>query len=247
MRISVQSNTAAIRAWLQGVQARQIPYATKLALDKTATQVRQTLREEMVRAFNKPTNFTLNSLYIEYAKKDNLTARVWLKDLGFRQHYLIPQIEGGARPLKRFEKRLVQIGAMMPGERAVPGQGATIDAFGNMSRGQIVQILSQLGSAGFSGDYSVATNSRRSRAKRAKVAYFVASRTRERTRHLHPGIYSRRSFGAWGTAIKPVIMFVNGATYRKRFDFYGIGNRVVKSNWAENYRQALAQAMSTAR
>ena len=156
-------------------------------------------------------------------------------------------MKGGARPLKRFEKRLVQIGAMMPGERAVPGQGATIDAFGNMSRGQIVQILSQLGSAGFSGDYSVATNSRRSRAKRAKVAYFVASRTRERTRHLHPGIYSRRSFGAWGTAIKPVIMFVNGATYRKRFDFYGIGNRVVKSNWAENYRQALAQAMSTAR
>lgn len=244
--IKINNDFGSAKAWLKGVREKQIPFATALALTRTAQDVRKELRTEISRVFDRPTNFTLNSLYLQPAKKTNLEAKVWLRDNGFRPHYLIPQIEGGARPQKRFEQRLVRIGVMTPNQRAVPAQGATLDSHGNMSRGQIVKILSQLGSAGFQGDYSTASNSRRSKAKRQKEAYFVASSTIERTRHLHPGIYVRLQRTGY-SVIKPVLMFVNRATYRKRFDFYGVAQRVVAERWDSNFNQAMAQAVATAR
>lgn len=255
MQLSIKTNFKDVSRWLGDVQ-KQVPFATALALTKTAQEVREGHQKTMRQVFDRPTQFTLGSLYLQRATKQRLEARVWLKDGARKQHYLLPQIEGGYRPPKRFEERLVRIGVMGASERSVPGSAAQIDSSGNMSRGQIVKILSQLGSQGVHGDTSMATNSRRSRAKRARTQYFVSRGPGEYTgagswkngkhQHLPRGIWERTVFSS-GTAVRPVLIFVSRANYRKVFDFFGIANRVIGQRFEPNFTSAMQVALKTAR
>lgn len=263
MKINVAHNCAQVSSALASA-ARQVPFALARALTRTAQDVRTAERKEMEQVFDRPTRYTLNALFMRPATKQRLEAEVWLKEAGSRPHFLLPQIEGGARPLKRFEQRLVMAGYMKATERAVPAAGARLDANGNMSRGQIVQILSQLKTAAVLGDFSNATNSKRSRAKRAQETYFAAGgrttmeieggtrmvmRTSgaRRTQHLPRGIWVRRNFGAWGTAIKPVLLFVSKAQYRKRYRFYQVAQDVVARQFSGHFAQSWTDALKTAR
>lgn len=234
--------------------AKQVPFALAKALTKTAQDVRDAQKYEITKVFDRPTSYTRNSIFMEGAKKTRLEAKVWLKgeyEHSDRRHYLVPQILGGDRPLKRFERRLVQNALMRSDERAVPASGAKLDSYGNVSRGQIIKILSQLQATTVVGDYSGASNSRRSRAKRAKEGYFVSRGLRlmsgKTTEHLPRGIWMRRSFGPLGTAVKPVFLFVNRARYKARYKFFELANTVIDKNFAENWRQSWADALRTAR
>lgn len=65
---------------VRGVPARLIPYATATALTRCAKQAQtQDLPQAMRKAFDNPTSYTLNSLRIEPATKDKLSARVQVK------------------------------------------------------------------------------------------------------------------------------------------------------------------------
>lgn len=260
MELTIQTNFPHIQRVIDNI-GKQARYATAGALTRTAQDVRAGLRREMQAVFDRPTAYTLRSLYLERATKANLEARVWLKDdYGTSAHYLMPQIEGGTRPQKRFEKRLVQLGAMRPGDRAVPGNGMPRDAYGNLSRGLIVKILSQVGSRGFHGDYSVASNSRRSKAKRATEAYFVSTGpggtlsyvggepvlTNGRTHNLARGVWVRRKF-AVGSAIRPVLLFVDRAHYKPRFKFFEVAEKIVRSRFEGHFEAEMRRALQTAK
>src|SRR5450830_1021925 len=67
-------------ARLVGELAKQTRFALKTALNTTATQVRDGLRSEIQRTIDRPTPYTLNSLFIRAATAQNLEATVWLKD-----------------------------------------------------------------------------------------------------------------------------------------------------------------------
>lgn len=250
--LNITTNFPAVQAKLAAL-GKQGRYACAVALTRTAQDVRTDLRKEMVRVFDRPTRFTLNSLYLKPATKVDLTARVWLKDdFGTKPNYLMPQIEGGARPQKRFEELLRQRGLMSDSERAVPGAGAKLDAYGNMSRGQIVQIISQLGAFNLAGASQNATGSIRSKRKRAQAVYFYARKGEARTgarswkrgekvQHLPTGIYLRTAEG-----IKPVLLFVQGAKYRIRLHFVPVAlgtiDRAFPGHWHREYAQALRTA-----
>lgn len=241
-----------------GVADSQLPYAAAKCLTKTGQQVKAAETQEILTSFNAPTPFTQRAVYMQVATKTRLQARVWLKDLGSKPSYLVPQIEGGDRPMKRFEQRLRMLGYMTASQRAVPGEAAQLDAYGNVSRGQITKILSQMGTAVVAGDYSNASNSKRSKAKRAVVQYFVSKGSGSQRRgyahakrvmfgqHLPAGVWERRLF-AWGSSVRPVLLFVNGSSYAKRFDFFGVAQRIVDANLAHNAEQAVRGAMATAR
>ena len=264
MLISVKSNFPEVQRHIDLV-GKQARFAAAVALTKTARDVKAALVEEMARTFDRPTAYTLRSLFMRGATKDRLKAEVWVKDDRAGSgtpatRYLLPQIEGGNRGLKGFERRLVSQGVMRDNERAVPAAGAKIDAYGNMSRGQIVQILSQIGNRAFHGDYSTATNSKRSRAKRSQVAYFVSTgaggtisieggemrKSNGRTGHLPRGIWMRRSFG-FGSAVRPVLLFVNNATYQRRFRFFEVADRTAQANFPAHFEREFANALRTAR
>lgn len=258
MRFEVKTNANEFKARISRMSS-QVNFALARALTWTAGDARDALRTEMTRVFDRPTSYTLNGVRVWPATKAKLVADVGFREI-YTQHYLRPQVEGGSRRLKGLEVRLQKIGVMFPNEMAVPGKGARVDAYGNVSRGQIVQILSQLGSAKFDGDYSTATNSRRSRAKRAKEAYFASRPGREfgrrrkdggdndKSQHLPAGIWMRRSFGPWGSAVKPIFLFVRKQPYyQKRFPFHEVARHTARKTFPQNYRRSMAQALKSTR
>lgn len=262
MQIDVKDNLPQVlRAMSES--PKQATFALAVSLTRTAQDVREAERAEMRDVFDRPTGYTLNGLYVKTATKADLTARVWFKNgYGTKPHYLEPQVHGGARPLKRFEELMVRAGYMRRNERAVPGEGVGLDAFGNISRGHVQKILSQLHAFYLAGASQNATKSRRSSAKRMQQAYFVSdgkgstkyrsTATRSawknggKEQHLPRGIWQRTHFGH-GTAIKPVILFVPRATYEQRFDFFGVARRVVGERLPAHFAREWPRAMATAR
>lgn len=252
MQLSIKTDFSAVQKRIDAV-GKQATFAAAVALTKTAQDVRKDLRREMQRAFDRPTTYTLNSLFIKPATKARLQAIVWVKDSDRPTHYLLPQIEGGRRSQKRFEELLRRRGIMGSSERAVPGAGARIDRYGNMAASQIIQILSQLNAFNLSGFSANATGSQRSRVKRAKAAYFYARRGEsrfgrgswkrgEKNQHLPSGIYVKTAAG-----IKPVLLFVSGANYAKRFRFGEVAQATARRVFAGHFDAALATALKTAR
>lgn len=231
----------------------QMQFATALALTRTAQHVRRELEAEILRVFDRPTRWTQRALYLQPARKNRLEARVWIKDgMGWGttapERYLRPQIYGGQRDVKRFERALQARGVLPVGMITVPAAAARLDAYGNMSRGQIVQILSYFrafGEEGYRANITDERKQRMARSTRRKIgtAYFALQRPHGK---LRPGIYQRYHL-AHGSAVKPVLLFVKAAHYRPRFDFFGVGQRVADKHIADEFKKALAQAIATAR
>ncbi|WP_183025660.1 hypothetical protein [Variovorax sp. UMC13] len=258
MRIDVRDNFPAAQAAMRA-NGKQARFATAVALTRTGSDVRAEVKVGMQTRFDRPTAFTLNSLFLKPATREDLTARVWVKDSERPSHYLLPQIMGGARQQKRFEQLLVQRGVMRAGERAVPGAGAIIDSHGNMARSQITKILSQLQAFNMAGFDANATNSKRSVSKRKREAFFFSTgpgthpygrRSWKRGRmkqHLARGIWSRISFGAMSSAVLPVLLFVDRAAYSKRLPFEEISQRTIARVFPGHFDREMAKALATAK
>ncbi|HEB76897.1 MAG TPA: hypothetical protein ENI90_00020 [Methylothermaceae bacterium] len=231
--VSLNGYDEALRA-LRRVE-RQIPRAAQRTVNYLANEVRKAEVEEMKRAFDRPTRWTLNSTRVTYASaaRRRTHAVVWLKDEAAKgipaTKYLTPQIFGGNRKAKRFERALWNAGVLPRGWLAVPGEGARMDAFGNMSRGQIVEILSWFQAFGEQGFRANLTEEGRRRKikgtkKRRGTAYF-AIRPGQGS-HLHPGVYQRIATG-FGWAIKPVLIFIKSAEYGRRYHFFEVAEDTV--------------------
>jgi hypothetical protein len=254
MEISITSNFPQLQRKIDAL-GKQMAFATAVALTRTGQDVRDEERREMGRVFDRPTRYTLNSLYLQPATKAKLEARVWVKDSERPTHYILPEIYGGPRTQKRFEELLRQSGILTDTERTVPGAGARIDANGNMERSQLTQILSQLRTFNTSGFDANATSSRRSRGKRRDARYFYARQGETRlgggawsgglkSQHLRTGIYVAL---LGGQVVLPVLLFVKGARYRKRLDFFGVAKRVIAKKFESNFAREYAKALATAR
>jgi hypothetical protein len=232
LEINVKHNVADAIARLNEIERKHVPFATSLALTRTAQEVRKAEVEEMKRVFDRPTPFTLRSLYLKPATKADLTAKVWFKDLNRPEHYLVPQIRGGERLPKRFEEHLRRAGILPKDQVAVPGGGARLNKYGNMSAGQITQILSALGAHPDPYAHS-------KRKIRARIGlwrgYFVG----------RPG-GGRFPFGVWekrGNKLLPVLIFVRRPTYTKLFQFYELGKRIALREFPKQFDLALRQAL----
>lgn len=232
---------------------RQIAYATALALTKTAKMVEEKQKREMRDVFDRPTPYTLSSTYTKSASKENLVAEVGLKNYASKAtpavKFLQPQVRGGSRRMKRFEKALQSVGAMPAGFRAVPGAAAQRDQFGNIKPSQIVQILSWFKAfreEGMGHLTNMKDKRRVSLQKGSKsrqgFSYF-AGRPGNR---LPDGIWQRFAF-ARGSAIKPVIIFVRNANYKAIYDFDYVSKKVADRELPDQINAAVAEALRTAR
>lgn len=233
----------------------QAAFATMLALNKTAEQAHSELRVKMPAVFDRPTPWVLNSLRIKYASKTRLMASIAYKDknsVESSRTMLAPHAYGGNRQYKAMETRLWRAGMLPDGWNAVPGAAAQIDAYGNMSQGQITQLLNVMGTYTEAG-YNKANQKTVDRLKKGNKKrnvygfeyFYVPPSTNGPARHLPPGIYQRVSTG-FGTSLKPVLVFVKAAVYKTRLDFDGIVAATVKRDMQANFKEALEQAISTA-
>lgn len=245
--ISVQSNIDQVTREFADATKKQVSYAARKAVAKTAEDTRTAMVDEMKRVLDRPTPYTLRSVYNKMRRGDPPTAEVWLRDRfdrgkggGAAADYLLPQIQGGLRAQKRMEYALTANGYLPNGWVTVPGQGAKIDAYGNMANGQVRSILSALGAAELTSGYNSNRTAASAKRRRKQLAeYFVIMPGRGS--HLYPGVYQKHRF-AVGTAIKPMLMFVKSATYSKRLALREVGNRTVARVAGAHFRAAMIEA-----
>ncbi|TKA90387.1 hypothetical protein [Halopseudomonas bauzanensis] len=197
------------------------------AVNEVVKQAEQQLQTEVGSVFDRPTPFTLNAFRIQYAKPSQPEAAIWVKDeksgasKGLApEDWFKPQVYGGERALKASERMLRARGILPPGMYAVPGKGARLDAYGNMSRGHIIQLLSGLKAFDRAGSDHNATGSRRSRRRGHENAFFVLRRGQ---RPL--GVAERR-----GNSIAVVLVFTRAPEYAPRFDFHGVVRKVSEND-----------------
>lgn len=247
MQISVQSDIEKLLPKLAAVGSRQAPFAVAVALTKTAQIAQRSIKETMPAVFDRPTSYTLNSLYLRPATRSRLEALVKIKDESFKgiaaNRWLHAEVAGGVRNLKRSERSLQIKGYLKSGEQIVPGSGATLDGYGNIRGGQMSKILGALQANSDPMQNETTASRKRSRSKKRKAEYFVGSPGGGR---LPRGVYARTKFG-FGSAIKPILIFTKAGRYKKRLPFHDIVTKVVQRNFDQQLQVAIYNAIRTAR
>jgi hypothetical protein len=239
---------------------KQVPFALSRALNKTAEDMKAEMVREMPSRMDRPTPFTMNALYIRYANKGRLAAEIGYKDKSQAgkgnpaANWMQPQVEGGPRNIKRFERALQMRNILPRGMYIAPGEACPLDAYGNIPGSFIVQILSYFRAFGEQGYRANITDKRKASLKRGSkksgfgFEYFVAKPNEgwSTSQHLPPGIWKRVQF-AGGSAIKPIMMFVKTPSYQKRFPFYGIATKVIDNKLMQHFDAEMREAIRTAK
>lgn len=235
--LTASSNADALGRKISNAIARQLPFATATALTSTARAVREAEVAEMRRVFDRPTPFTLNALQVVPARKDALVAEVRYKDQQpyTGKHFLGVQADGGARPMKGFE-RLMQAADIGAGafEAIIPARTAAMDGYGNWSVGERQRVLSALQAQ---RDYAQNTTDRSRRRNPRRAEYYVG------TRGGVTGVFKRQ--GEDDTLI--LVFLRRKPVYQARFDFDGVAARTFAQVYDPLFTAAMERALATAR
>lgn len=222
---------ASMAAEIRTVPTVMVPRAAAKALTQTAQSAQKSIIAAMSATFKGgATRYTLNSTRIEPATVDKLFARVAVKDRTTNngtlpEDYLFPQVYGGPRKEKRFERAMRYAGLLYGNERAVLGRdtpAGTVDSFGNLKAGEIKKILE-------------ATNARKKSkfARAAKRKNYIVGRIGSRAgvlKVVEPG------------RVVPLLLFVTKRpVYRKKFDFEEIARITAQREFEASFRYFMAK------
>lgn len=239
--MSIDVRTASVAETLRNlrsVPSRIVPYVASTALTRSAQQARDDIRTAMLSAFDRPAQYTLNSLFVVPSTVQTLRARVHVKDQNTRggtlpQDYLFPEVEGGARKNKRMENALRYSGWLPSGWFAIVTRAAAplLDENGNLPPAIAQRILVACG----------ARTAKTRRAQRAAAEYFAVAPDQAHGR-LHAGVYKRDSAAG---RILPVLLFTSvRPNYKMRLDFTGIAQRSAESAFPGEFSRALAAQLA---
>ena len=238
---------------LSELETKQLPFATMQAINATAFDTRQRWAEIMPQVFDRPTPLTQKAVLYRKATKQNLAADVFIRDEAFKgtppAKYLLAEVEGGQRRQKGIEKRLAAKGLLPAGNFVVPGSGAKLDAYGNVPRSTLNQILAQTNSQfdPLSNETEASRKKRhaRQRGKRGPgftSDLFAIAKARGR---LKPGIYERANLGRLGSAVKSILRFVESVTYRKRYNIFDAAQKIFARRYPENFRREMDKVVAS--
>lgn len=234
---------------LEGFKPDQVRKIMKQAAIQTAYEAIKAEKDEMNRSIDRPKPFTRNAMYVDKGQSGGSYEEVAVR---FREsgakanwagHYLLPQVHGGGRPFKRYEKALHHTFPALAGHYLLPTQFTKLDAFGNIHGGWLTRLLSNL-RADLSGTQNKGNGTRRTRNK--KFNYFVVKDgvvypTQARTT-LASGIYEKHSAES-----KPVMVLhlADRVTFKKRFDFYGLAARICAKVFPQKLSELIARKRKT--
>ncbi len=240
------ASIADVIASVRGVQSYMVPYATATALTRTAKHAAdKALPDEMRSVFGSPVAYTLKSLRVEPATKDNLSARVMVKNTAdggvAPENFLLPQVDGGGRKHKRAEAAMRYAGVLRAGQFAMPGEGLSMDANGNVKGAEVRTILSALKNIRAASS----TGTKIRKGSKLKNDLFVG---KPRGGNRPDGIWRREGGSGQGKKegygrIRPLFIFTSQAPqYGRRLNFDGVVQRVAQDRFKVEFDKAL-QAM----
>lgn len=252
LAIKLRSNLQQFSRSLSEAQRRQVPFAAATAINAIGTGVQADIVASMQTTFDRPTPWTLRATYLKKARKSDLRAFVGIREFAGKGtpawKYLGPQASGGARGQKRFERRLQATNNAAA--FAVPGRGARLDAYGNMSRGQIGQILAALGAFPETGQNTTAASA--SRRKRKGMLVHGASRGAASDYFVAKSKRSGKPLGVYQLVgrgkVEPVLLFTDNAPqYQARWPIADIVLKSIETHRQGAFERAWAMALATAR
>lgn len=230
-------DTSAMERRFTDITSRQMPFVVAQTLNGLADLSLKGVRAAMEVDFDNPTPFTLNSMYVERATKTKQVAVLQFKDQASRgtpaSSYLLPEIQGGQRQTKPFERLERGLGVLPSGMVIVPGAGTRLNSYGNVSLNQLDKILSMATGAKFT------KSKRKGKATDKPMDLFVG---RPGGGKLPMGIYQRTEDG-----IKPLFIFVSSAKYRARLNLGQVVGGVTAASFQDVFDKAFTAAMATAR
>lgn len=176
------------------------------AMTAASRAAERAIKAQAPRYIDRPTRWTMNSIFVSPARASRLETAVGFKDYAVKgtpaAKYLQPMTAGGARSAKGAENLLRRTQVIPPGAFITP-TGVTplkLDNYGNIPGSRMVQVLSRLKSLRDVGSTGNASGSKRSTGKRAQRDYFTG-----RPGDLPFGIYARlgrKPRGTGGTSPK---------------------------------------------
>lgn len=243
-QIDIKHDLRELKQTLTRIEKENLPYATALALNESMKAAQPAVVAEMQRVFDRPTRWTLGSYRIlKWANKRALFGIVGFKDEAVKGtpagEYLQPQMAGGPRAPKRLERLLRTRGLLGNNEFLVPSKFQKLDSHGNVSRGTIQKILSNL-QATFDPYQRTPTGGAREGKKKGE--YFFTRKGIRGARHTM--IWRRYSAAR---AVPAFIVVASAPKYRKRFDQPAVVQRVVRARFPNELRSALDKAVATSR
>lgn len=125
--ISVDADVRALSKSLNRLQKDQLPFAISQALTATAKLAQGAEKAALPEAFDRPTPFTINSVAVKGARKSDLEARVFVKDIAAA--YLEPYEFGGVHKLIGRGKTWLN-----------PKDKTLLNQYGNFSRNALQRL-----------------------------------------------------------------------------------------------------------
>ena len=225
---------------------RRFQSVVATALTRTAGEIGREWTQQLTSRFDRPTRATVRAVVVKPASNTSASmfAEVKVRDQlagGAGKppvDWLDTHEVGGRRRTKKFEEALQAQGAMPMGWHATPGPGAKLDMYGNVSRGQIVQVLAQLGakySPGYARVISASAAKRAARATKLGRAYIALLPGNKSG--ITPGVYERR-----GRQLVAVFFFVRSTSYRKRLNLMDSARQDVGVIVTRNFARAIAES-----
>jgi hypothetical protein len=196
---------------------QQAPFATAKAMTKTVRQAKAAEDAHILATFDKPTPFTQRAIAFTPATKAKLQASVLVKDA--QAKYLQAEVDGGRREFKSFEQQFADGGQT---HVALPGRGAPLNQYGNLTKAKIKQIARDVNSS-------------------KKAHRFFAGKPKGHD--LPAGIYTRTNNNQH---ITPLLVFASEAVYQKRFKFSEIAMDTITAQYEANLLAAWDEAVRTA-
>ena len=209
-----------LQGMLRNLTETQIPTAVRIALNKTAWDVRQAQIAQVPQVFDRPTPFIAKGVFYTKATPAKMySVAGWEAK---RDPVIAPHVAGGQRFSKRAEEVLRASGIMSAGSWLVPGPACPLNRYGNPTKAvwnKLYAAMPSLRTVG--GTYE---------------NWFIGGKYPRR--NLYAGIWERK-----GGIIRPVFFFTRAPGYQVRYDFYGIADRkareVLPRYLSESVRKAL--------
>lgn len=214
---------------LERTMMNQIPFAMSRALNKTAFDCNAEIKKKLPQIFDRPTPWTINALYVKKSTKRFLVASLeykgWAPKGTASARIITQHVEGGIRKFKSSERKLQRRGLIPTNSFTIPSSYARINQYGNISPGQINQMLSGLKATGDSATYS--------QGKKANAWYVSRNK--------------RMIFHRKGKEAVPILYVTRNVNYKKRYNPESIINKTSIRVFPNNFSEAIGHAIKTAK